>query len=186
MPIGISSCTLCELFCQVAFCCEDMCVFSVHFCDVMLVLFCDCTDLLKWLMWRSNGICIKFCFKLSRMASETHRMLKEAFGDNAIGQMQTYEWVKCFKNRRMSIDDEERFGWCLTVTTTENVAKVREAILEDRWQMIHNVCNIVRLSCGMCQKICQMSLTWGALQQNLCQGCWAVIKRSTTFLSALS
>jgi len=31
------------------------CVFPVHFCDVVLVLFCDRTDLLKWLIWRSNG-----------------------------------------------------------------------------------------------------------------------------------
>jgi len=44
------------------------------------------------------------------MALETHRMLEEAFGDNAIGQMQTYEWVKHFKNRWMSVNDEERFG----------------------------------------------------------------------------
>jgi len=29
--------------------------FSVHFCDVLLVLFCDRSDLLYWLMWRSNG-----------------------------------------------------------------------------------------------------------------------------------
>jgi len=53
-------------------------------------------------------ICIKFCFKLSKMLSETHRMLKEAFGDNGLCQMQTYEWFKCFKNRWMSVDDEER------------------------------------------------------------------------------
>jgi len=35
-------------------------------------------------------ICTIFCFKLGYTASETHRMLKEAFGDSAIGQMQTY------------------------------------------------------------------------------------------------
>jgi len=27
---------------------------------------------------------------------ETHTMLKEAFGDNALGQTQTYEWLKHF------------------------------------------------------------------------------------------
>jgi hypothetical protein len=32
------------------------------------------------------------------MALETQRMLKEAFGDNALSQMQTYEWFKRFKN----------------------------------------------------------------------------------------
>jgi len=32
-----------------------MYVLSVHFFDVVLVLFCNCTDLLKCLIWRSNG-----------------------------------------------------------------------------------------------------------------------------------
>jgi hypothetical protein len=46
----------------------------------------------------------------------------------------------------MSVDDDECSGWRLTGTTTKNVAKVREAIMEDwRW-MIHNVCDIVKLS----------------------------------------
>jgi hypothetical protein len=35
-------------------------------------------------------------------------MLKEAFGDNALGQTQTCEWFKRFKKRRMSVDDEKR------------------------------------------------------------------------------
>jgi len=46
--------------------------------------------------------------------------------------MLTYEWFKHFKIRPMSVDDEERFGRPLSVTMTENVAKVREAILEDQ------------------------------------------------------
>jgi len=46
--------------------------------------------------------------------------------------MQTYEWFKRFKNGQMSVDDEECFGQPSTVPTMENVAKVRDAILEDR------------------------------------------------------
>jgi hypothetical protein len=37
-------------------------------------------------------ICIKLYLKIGKTVSETHRMLKEAFGDNALGQTQTYEW----------------------------------------------------------------------------------------------
>jgi len=55
-------------------------------------------------------ICMKFCFKLGNASSETHRMLKEAFADNAVGRTQTYEWFKRFKNGWMSVDDEERSG----------------------------------------------------------------------------
>jgi len=52
----------------------------------------------------------------------------------------------------MSVDDEECFGQPSTVTTTENVAKVRDAILEERRRMSHDVWNIVGLSYGMCQR----------------------------------
>jgi hypothetical protein len=56
---------------------------------------------------KEKWICIKFCFKLGKTASETNRMLKEEFGDNALGQMQTYEWFKHFKNERISVNEEE-------------------------------------------------------------------------------
>jgi len=41
----------------------------VHFCDVVLVLFCNRTNLLKWLMWRSNGFA-------SNSASNSARRLR--------------------------------------------------------------------------------------------------------------
>ena len=86
-------------------CAVGACIFSVYFFDVVSVLFCSRTDQLKWIIWRSNGFCIKFCFKLRKRAAETHKMLKEAFGDNALGQTQTYEWLydeKC-KSRNSSL-----------------------------------------------------------------------------------
>ena len=73
---------------------------------------------------KEQRICIKSCFKLGNKASETDRNLKEAFGDNATGQTQTYEWFKVFKTGWMSVDDGERSGRRPTGTTTENVTKV--------------------------------------------------------------
>jgi hypothetical protein len=55
---------------------------------------------------KEQQISIKFCFKLCKAAAETYKMLKEAFGANALGQTQTYEWFKRFKNRQMSVDDK--------------------------------------------------------------------------------
>jgi hypothetical protein len=34
---------------------------------------------------KKQRICIKFCFKLGKTASEKHRMLEETFGDNPLG-----------------------------------------------------------------------------------------------------
>jgi len=47
VPLRIASCTLYEPLCQAVFCCEEVCDFSVHFCDVVLVLFCERNELLK-------------------------------------------------------------------------------------------------------------------------------------------
>jgi hypothetical protein len=56
---------------------------------------------------REQRVCIKFCFKLGTTAAETHQMLKQAFGDNSLGQTQTYDWYKRFKNGRKSTDDDD-------------------------------------------------------------------------------
>jgi len=41
---------------------------------------------------KEQQICIKFCFRLSKIRAETYKMLTEAFGDKALGQMPTYKW----------------------------------------------------------------------------------------------
>jgi hypothetical protein len=88
-----------------------------------------------------------------KTAAETHRILKEAFGDNAMSQSKTFLWCKCFKDGRTSVDDDERSERPSTSTTPENIAKVREAILADRRRTIHDVCEIVGLSYGIVQRI---------------------------------
>jgi hypothetical protein len=80
-------------------------------------------------------------------------MLQEAFGDNAMNQSKTFLWYKPFKDRRTSVDDDECSDRLLTSTTPENIAKVREAILSDHRQTIHNVCEIAGLSYGTVQHI---------------------------------
>jgi hypothetical protein len=53
--------------------------------------------------FKEQRICIKFCFKLKKTAAETHRMLKEAFGDNAMGQSKTFLWYKRLKDGRTNV-----------------------------------------------------------------------------------
>jgi hypothetical protein len=49
-------------------------------------------------------------FKLKKTDLETHRMLVEAFGDNAMSQSKNFLWYKRFKDGRTSVDDDERSG----------------------------------------------------------------------------
>ena len=91
---------------------------------------------------KEQRVCIKFCFKLGKSAAKTHQMIKQAFGDHALGQTQTYNWFNRFKNGRTSVDDE-RSGQLSTGTMLENVAKVREVTHKERKQTIKDVCNIL-------------------------------------------
>jgi hypothetical protein len=89
---------------------------------------------------------------LKQTAAETHRMLQEAFADNATSQSKTFLWYRRFKDGRTSVDDNERSGRPSTSTAPET-ANVREATLADRRQTIHYVCEIVGLSYGTVQRI---------------------------------
>jgi hypothetical protein len=39
---------------------------------------------------KEQYVCIKFCLKPAKRTAETHKMLKQASGDDALGQTQTY------------------------------------------------------------------------------------------------
>ena len=51
--------------CAVWSCVLFLCIFL----DFMLVLICDCTDVLKWLMWRSNRFASNFASNAARWQS---------------------------------------------------------------------------------------------------------------------
>ena len=108
---------------------------------------------------KEQRICIKFCFKLNKTADETHWMLKEAFGEQALSQARTFEWFMRFWDGRESVEDRKHSDHPFTCTTPEMMAKVCEVTLEDRKQTIHNVCNHVGLSYGSCPRILADELT---------------------------
>jgi len=59
---------------------------------------------------KEQRICIKFCFKLNKTAAETHQMLKEAFGEQALSQARTFKWFKRFEDGRESVEDRKHSG----------------------------------------------------------------------------
>jgi len=77
-------------------------------------------------------------------------MLKKAFGEQVLSQARTFGWFKRFKDGRESVEDRQHSGRPSTCTTPEMTVKVREVILEDRRQTIHEVCNRVGLPYGSC------------------------------------
>jgi hypothetical protein len=73
-------------------------------------------------------VCIKFCVKLGKSATETVEMLCEAFGEHSLSRAAVFEWHSRFKADRVSVEYDEHSGRPSTSKTTENVEKIRELI----------------------------------------------------------
>jgi len=79
-------------------------------CDTTLAFIKKCNVLsaiIEMADFREQRVCIKFCFKLGKAAAECYEMLKTAFGEQAMGCSQTFQWFSLFKAGRTSSDDDE-------------------------------------------------------------------------------
>jgi hypothetical protein len=76
-------------------------------------------------------VCIKFCVKLGKTATENLEMLREVFGEHSLSRTAVSEWHSRFKACRVSVEDDERSGRPRTSKTTDNVEKILEIIHED-------------------------------------------------------
>ena len=55
-------------------------------------------------------------------------MLKTAFGEQAMGRSQTFQWFSLFKAGRISTDDDERSDRPVSISTPEMNERVRQII----------------------------------------------------------
>jgi hypothetical protein len=69
-------------------------------------------------------VCIKFCVKLCKSATNTLQMLQEAFGEYSLSRTAVFEWHSRFKAGQVSLEDDECSGQPSTNKTTENVYKI--------------------------------------------------------------
>ena len=97
--------------------------------------------------------CIKFCFKLGKTATECYEMLKTAFGEQAIGHAQTFQWFSRFKAGRTSTDDDERSGRPVSSSKPEMIERVHQIIREDRHCTIDDISMLLGISHGNCHNI---------------------------------
>jgi len=94
--------------------------------------------------FREQRACIKFCFKLGKSATEFYEMLKTAFGEQAMGRSQTFQWFSRIKAGITSTDDDERSGRPVSSSPPEIIERVRQ---------IDEASMLVGISHGTCNKI---------------------------------
>lgn len=135
-------------------------------------------------MWRNSEFASDSVSNLVRW-QQKHKMLKEAFGDNAVSLTQTYKWYNHFK-KQTDISWQWRAFWMTNMSCDEKCRK-----------SVRGYCGRQKANDSQCLWHCQIvvwnmsansvtSITSGALRQNLCPGCWTMTKRNTALPSVLS
>jgi len=56
------------------------------------------------------AICIKLCFKIGKTATETYQLSQQAYGEDAMGRTQVFDWFRQFKEGRTSVESDPRSG----------------------------------------------------------------------------
>ena len=70
-------------------------------------------------------IYIKFCFKIGKTATETYKLLQQAYGEDAMGRTQVFDWFRRFKEGRTSVESDPCSGRPSTSRNEALIAKVR-------------------------------------------------------------
>jgi len=96
---------------------------------------------------------IKLCFLLGKTAAETVTMLREAFKEEALSQARVYEWFSRLKRGDMSFEDQPRSWRPSTSRTDENIKKICDAIMFDRYRTINKLEALTGVSWSSCQRI---------------------------------
>ncbi|UYV69931.1 hypothetical protein LAZ67_7001250 [Cordylochernes scorpioides] len=91
--------------------------------DLGINLFVSTARLIRMDNKIEQHVCLKFCFRIGKSASESFALLQEAFGENSL-KRSTFEWIKRFNDDRTSVEDDTRemseetgvsFGICRSI-----------------------------------------------------------------------
>ena len=94
-------------------------------CDYVIAIFTMCVS-------TEQCICIKFCFKIGKTATETYQLLQQAYGEDAMGCTLLFDWFCRFKVGRTSVESDPRSGRLSTSRNEEMIAKVRTIFCNNR------------------------------------------------------
>jgi len=90
-------------------------------CVYVIVIFTMCES-------TEQRICFKFCFKIGKTAMETYKLLQQAYGEDATGRTQVFNWFRRFKEGRTSGESYPRSGRPSTSRDEEIIAEVRPIV----------------------------------------------------------
>jgi len=98
-------------------------------------------------------ICIKFCFKIGKTATETYQLLQQAYGEYAMGRTQVFDWFRRFKEGRTSVESDPRSGRPSTSRNEEMFGKVKTIVRSNRRLTVREIADGCGISVGSCDAI---------------------------------
>jgi len=98
-------------------------------------------------------ICIKFCFKIGKTATEAYQLLQQAYSEDAVGRTQVFDWFRRFKEGRTSFKSDPCLGRPSTSRNEEMIAKVRTVICNNRRLTVQEIADDCGISMGSCNAI---------------------------------
>ena len=98
-------------------------------------------------------ICIKFCFKIGKTATEMCQLLQQANGEDAMGRVQVFDWFRPFREGRTSVESDTRSGQPSTSRNEEMIAKVRTIVRDNRRLTVREIADDCRISLGSCDAV---------------------------------
>jgi hypothetical protein len=107
---------------------------------------------------------IKFCQKLGKSASETFQMIKQAYGEEALGRNVVFKWHKRFEEGKDSLEDDEHTGRPRMARTELKIQEVAALVRANR---SHTVDEAAAGIChGTCHKILSDDLNEACVNQH--------------------
>jgi len=108
--------------------------------------------------------CIKFCFKIGKTATETYQLLQQAYGEDAMGRAQVFDWFRRFKEGRTSVESDRRSGRPSTSRNEEMIAKVRNVVRNNTRLTVREIAD----DCGISASSCDAILTDDLHMKRVC------------------
>jgi len=109
-------------------------------------------------------ICIKFCFKIGKTATETYQLLQQAYSEDATGRTQVFDWFRRFKEVRPSVESNPHSGRPSTSRNEEMIAKVGTLVCNNRRLTVREIAD----GCGISVDSCNAILTDDLHMKHVC------------------
>jgi len=113
-------------------------------------------------------ICIKFCFNIGKTAMETYQLLQQAYGEDAMGRTQVFDWFRRFEESRTSVENDPRSGRPSTSRNEEMTTKVRTIFRNKRRLTAREIADDCGISVGSCDAIFTDDLQMKRVCANFC------------------